>query len=187
MTARIEKKGEAKPLETQVASALDDVTAGSEPEMKKSLEKLRIAGAKEHEADGVKVVIVTVPYKQIALYRQVQGYLVPELEKKLPGAQVVIVAKRRAFPKTCEKGRRYRAIRPNGRTLKAVQESLLEDVVYPTAIVSKRIHYDLKGGQTTHIFLDPSDKTRVEDRLAGFAAAYNRLTGLRTIFEVAAH
>ena len=187
MSNRIEKKGEASPLEQQVASALNEVAASSEEAMKKSLANLKITGAKEVEANGLKVVIVTVPYKQIASYRQVSGYLVGEVEKKLPGAQVVIVAKRRAFPKTCEHGRRYRAIRPNGRTLRAVNEALLEDVAYPTAIVSKRIHYDLKGGQTTHVFLDPNDKTRVEDRLGGFAIAYERLTGLKTVFEVPAH
>lgn len=187
MSARIVKKGEPKPIETQVANIVDEITAGSEEGLKKALTNLKIAGVKEHEADGVKVTIVTVPYKQSALCRQIQGYLLPELEKKLAGSQVVIVAQRRAFPKTCEHGRRYRSIRPNGRTLRAVNEALLDDVVYPTTIVAKRTHYDLKGGQTIHVFLDPNDKTRVEDRLAGFSVAYNRLTGLRTVFEVSAH
>ena len=184
--SRIEKKAEATKFEQHVASALDQVAASAEEPLKKALTNLKITGAIQFESDGVKVALVTVPYKQIGAYRQLVTQLIPELEKKVDGAQVVIVAKRRAFPKTCEKGRRYRAIRPNGRTLKAVQESLLEDVVYPTAIVSKRIHYDTKGGQTTHVFLDPNDRTRVEDRLAGFAVAYNRMTGLRTVFEVAA-
>ena len=184
---RIDKKGEATALEQEVAAALSEVTASSEEGMKKALGNLKIAGVKEAAADGQKVLILSVPYKQVNAYHQVQGYLIPELEKKLSGSQVVIVGKRRAFPKTCEKGRRYRAIRPNGRTLRAVNEALLDDVVYPTSIVGKRIHYDVKGGQTTFVFLDQNDKTRVEDRLSGFSAAYNRLTGLRTVFEVAEH
>lgn len=185
--SRIEKKGEASEFERRVAAALDEVAAASEEPRKKAMANLKITGAIEFEQDGVKVALVTVPYKQIGIYRQIVGQVIPELEKKIAGSQVVIVAKRRAFPKTCVKGRRYRAIRPNGRTLRAVQEALLDDVVYPTAIVAKRIHYDLKGGQTTHVFLDKNDQTRVEERLAGFAAAYNRLTGLRTVFEVSAH
>ena len=184
---RIVKKGEATALEQQVAAALNEVAAGSEEGVKKALTNLKITGVKEAEANGLKVLIVAVPYKQVLAYQQVQGFLIPELEKKLEGSQVVIVGKRRAFPKTAETGRRYRAIRPNGRTLKAVNEALLEDVCYPTAIVGKRIHYDLKGGQTTFVFLDQKDSTRVEDRLAGFAAAYNKLTGIRTVFEVAEH
>lgn len=184
---RIAKKGEPTALEQQVATALNEVAAGSEESVQKAMRLLKIAGVKEAESDGVKVAIVSVPYTQISAYRQISGYLVGEVEKKLPGYQVVIVGKRRAFPKTCEKGRRYRAIRPNGRTLRAVNEAFLDDVAYPTAIVGKRIHYDLKGGQTTHVFLDPNDETRVADRLAGFAVAYHRLTGLRTVFEVAKH
>ncbi|OHT09229.1 40S ribosomal protein S7 [Tritrichomonas foetus] len=184
---RLQKKGESTPLEQTIAAALNEIASGSEESMKKSLAHLAICGAKEVTVDGLRVVIITVPYKQINAYRQLQGFLVPELEKKVENSQIVIVGKRRAFPKNPESGRRYVAIRPTGRTLRNVNESLLDDVVYPTAIVGKRIHYDLKGGQTTHIILDQHDRTRVEERLNGFAIAYNRLTGLRTVFEVADH
>ncbi|OHS94258.1 40S ribosomal protein S7 [Tritrichomonas foetus] len=185
--SRIQKKGETTELENQVANAITEVQNGSEESMKKALTPLCITGVKKVSADGINVFIVAVPYKQIRAYRQIQGFLIPELEKKLDGAQVIIVGKRRAFPKEPVRGRRYVAIRPTGRTLRSVNESLLDDVVYPTAIVGKRIHYDLKGGQTTHVILDQHDKTRVEERLAGFAAAYQRLTGIRTVFEIAEH
>ncbi|OHT04430.1 40S ribosomal protein S7 [Tritrichomonas foetus] len=184
---RIQKKGETTPLEQSIATILNEIQAGSEEGMKKALTNLKITGVKEVSDNGLKVVIVSVPYKQIAAYRAIQGFLVPELEKKVENSQVVIVGKRRAFPKEPVRNRRYVAIRPTGRTLRAVNESLLDDVVYPTAIVGKRIHYDLKGGQTTHVILDQHDRTRVEERLAGFALAYNRLTGIRTVFEVADH
>ena len=184
---RIQKNGEATAQEQTVAAAMNEVAAAAEEGMKKALTNLKITGVKECDVNGQKVLIVAVPYKQISTCRMVQAQLIPELEKKLDGAQVVIVAKRRAFPKVAETGRRYRAIRPNGRTLKAVNEALLDDVVFPTAIVGKSIHYDLKGGQTTHVILDQHDKNRVEDRLAAFGAAYNKLTGIRTVFEVAEH
>ena len=183
----IEKKGEATVLEQQVATAINEIKTSAEEGIKKSMNSLKITGAKDVEANGVKVIIVEVPYKQISAYHQIQAALVPELEKKLGNSQVVIVAKRRAFPKTPKPGRRYKAIRNAGRTLRAVQEGLLDDIVFPTAIVSKRIHYDLEGKQTTYVSLDAHDKTRVEDRLNGFAASYHRLTGLKTVFEVATH
>ena len=180
----IVKKGQTTALEQQVAAALNEVTAGAEAGIKKVLENLKITQAKDVESEGLKTIIIEVPYKQIAAWHQVQVIIVPELEKKLGNAQVVVVAKRRAFPKTPEPGRRYKAIRNAGRTLRAVHEGLLDDVVYPTAIVAKRIHYDTDGKQTTYVTLDSHDKTRVEDRLKSFANAYHRLTGLKTVFEV---
>ena len=158
----------------------------NEGTIQKALGSLKFEAVKEVKGD-VNVVILTVPYKQISAFRSVQTFIIPELEKKLDGALVVIVGKRRAFPVTPENGRRYRVIRPHGRTLRAVNDALLEDVCYPTAIVGKRVHYNLQGKQETHVVLDDHDRTRVEDRLAAFGAAYQRLTGVKTIFELANH
>lgn len=187
MSERIQKKGETTPLEQSVANALNEIQESSEESLKKSLQNLKITGVKEVSTEGLKVDIIAVPYKQVPAYRAILGQLIPELEKRLDNASVVIVGKRRAFPKTPVRGRRYAAIRPTGRTLRAVNDGLLEDVVFPTSIVGKRVHYDLKGGQVTHVFLDHNDRTRVEERLHTFEVAYHRLTGLRTVFEVAEH
>jgi small subunit ribosomal protein S7e len=181
---RIVKKGEANALEQQVVTALDEISGTTEAAAKTELDKLKITGVKDLNAEALRVFIIAVPYKQIAAFQRVQGFLVPELEKKL-GAQVIIVAKRRAFPKTPQRNRKYRAIRPVKRTLRSVQEALLQDVVYPASIIGKRIHYDLKGKQTTRVILDQQDKTYAEERLAAFAIAYGRLTGLKTSFEIA--
>ena len=161
----------------------DEVKESSEETMKKALANLKIVGVKEVSGD-IKVVILTIPYKQIAAFRQVQSFIIPELEKKFDGVQVVIVGKRRAFPVKPVDGRRFRIIRPHGRTLRAVNDALLDDICFPTAIVGKRVHYNLQGKQETHVILDSHDRTRVEDRLQGFASAYKRLTGINTVFEI---
>ena len=166
-----------------VSSAFNAVVSGNEAF--KAISDVKIAGVKDVKDGGVHVVIITVPYKQIKAVRALSATLIPELEKKLDGAQAVIVGQHRAFPKTPEHGRRYKAIRNYGRTLRSVNDALLEDMVYPTAIVGKRVHYNLDGKQTTKVILDKHDATRVEERLTSFAAAYNRLTGLKTVFEVA--
>lgn len=172
-------------LET-ATKALDEIKAGSEQAMQKALSLLKFEGIKEVVGD-VNVIILTVPYKQISLFRQVASFLVPELEKRFNSAQVVIVGKRRAFPVRPEEKRRYRVIRPHGRTLRAVNDALLDDVCYPTAIVGKRTHYNLQGKQELHVILDSHDRAHVEDRLVAYAAAYKRLTGINTVFEVADH
>lgn len=166
-----------------VSAAFEGVISGNEAF--KSLSEVKIAGVKDVKEGGVHVVIITVPYKQIKAVRSLSATLIPELEKKLDGAQAVIVGQHRAFPKTPEHGRRYKAIRNYGRTLRSVNDALLEDMVYPTAIVGKRVHYDVEGKQTTKVLLDKHDSTRVEERLQSFGAAYNRLTGLKTVFEIA--
>ena len=178
----VEKKGDLTPLEHQISNIISELAKDN-----KELENLKITGVKEVQIEGINVRIIEVPYKQIAAYKKIQVTLIPELEKKLDNSQVVIVAKRRAFPKTPESGRRYQAIRGVKRTLKNVQEALLDDVVYPTAIVAKRVHFGKNGKQTTYVTLDANDKTRVEDRLKTFAAAYGKLTGLKTVFEIAAN
>lgn len=178
------KKGEATELEKQVSQAMTELQTSSKDSL---IASLKLTGAKEITTDGQKVIIVEVPYKMISSYKKIMVAIVPELEKKLGNSQVIIVAKRRALPKTPEPGRRYKVIRGNGRTLRKVQEDLLDDVVFPTAIVSKRIQYGTNGKQTTYVTLDANDKTRVEDRLKAFSAAYGKLTGKKAIFEVATH
>lgn len=187
MAELIEKKGDASELEQSVGKALKEIVDNAEESAKKQLSNLKIAGAKEIDSEGQKIVIVTVPYKQIPAYRNVSTILVPELEKKLNNSMVFIVGKRRAFPKNPVRGRRYVAIRPTGRTLRAVNENLLDDLVFPTSIVGKRVHYNAQQKQTTYVYLDPNDRTRVEERLHGFSIAYERLTGLKTVFEVSNH
>jgi hypothetical protein len=41
------------------------------------------------------------------------------------------------------------------------------------------------GKHTTRVILDQQHKTYAEERLAAFAVAYGRLTGLKTSFEIA--
>ena len=77
-----------------------------------------------------------------------QTRLVRELEKKFSGRDVVIIGHRRimAPPNTG-----YALARPRSRSLTAVHSAILEDVVYPTEIVGKRIRYKLEGGKVMKV------------------------------------
>jgi len=174
-----------QPSETEknIATAFNQL---ENTEAFKALKDIKVCGVKEIKIGGETNLIITVPYKQIEAVKKMSAALVPELEKKV-NKKLAIVGAHRAFPKSPEKGRRYKAIRPYGRTLRSVNDALLEDLVFPTTIVGKRIHYDLKGKQATKVILDENDKTRCEDRLQLFSAAYDRLTGIKAVFEVAQH
>ena len=71
--------------------------------------------------------------------------LVRELEKKFSGKHVVFIAQRRILPKPTRKANKLKQKRPISRTLTAVHDSILDDLVYPAEIVGKRIRIRLDG------------------------------------------
>ncbi len=55
--------------------------------------------------------------------------------------------------------------RPISRTLTAVHESTLNDLVYPAEIVGKRIRIKLDGSRLIKVHLDKSQQTTVEHKV----------------------
>ena len=80
--------------------------------------------------------------------------LVRELEKKFSGKHVVFIAQRRILPKPTRKANKLKQKRPRSRTLLAVHNSILDDLVSPAEIVGKRIRIRLDGSRLfkVHIF-----------------------------------
>ena len=73
--------------------------------------------------------------------------LVRELEKKFSGKHVVFIAQRRILPKPTRKANKLKQKRPRSRTLMAVHNAILDDLVYPAEIVGKRIRIRLDGSR----------------------------------------
>ncbi|XP_017879817.1 40S ribosomal protein S7-like, partial [Ceratina calcarata] len=69
------------------------------------------------------------------------------------------------------------------RTLTAVYDALLEDLVYPVEIVGKRIRIKLDGTQLIKVHLDKNEQTNIEHKVDTFAAVYKKLTGRDVTFE----
>merc|ERR1712071_741090 len=112
-----------------------------------------------------------------------QTRLVRELEKKFSGKHVVFIAQRRILPKPTRKGNKQKQKRPNSRTLTAVHNAILDDLVCPAEIVGKRIRIRLDASKLIKVHLDKNQQTNIEHKVDTFAAIYKRLTGKEVTFE----
>uniref|UniRef100_A0A061RJF7 40S ribosomal protein S7 n=1 Tax=Tetraselmis sp. GSL018 TaxID=582737 RepID=A0A061RJF7_9CHLO len=184
LTARkkiIKEKGqEPDSFEESVAQALFDLEANNS-ELKSELKDLYITSAREVDVSGSrKAIIIHVPYRLLKAFHKIQHRLIRELEKKFSGKDVVVVAARRILPPA--KNGMDKA-RPRSRTLTAVHDAILEDLVYPTEIVGKRIRYKLDGSKVLKVYLDPKERNATEYKLETFGGVYKKLTGKDVSFE----
>jgi small subunit ribosomal protein S7e len=81
-----------------------------------------------------------------------QRRLTRELEKKFSGVHVVFVAQRRMIPKPTRNSTVGQK-RPRSRTLKAVHDAILEDLVYPTEITGKRLRQNVDGSKLIKVYV----------------------------------
>lgn len=177
-------KGTAvEPFEENVAQALVDLEA-SGSEIKAELRELFISSAREVECLGGKMaVVIFVPYRLLTKFHKIQTRLVRELEKKFSGKPVIIIAQRRILPREKKGGRLHKQKRPRSRTLTSVHDEILDDLVFPTEIVGKRIRFKVDGSRLIRVFLDPKDQQNVEYKTSTFQAVYKKLTGKDVVFE----
>uniref|UniRef100_A0A7S0YU64 40S ribosomal protein S7 n=1 Tax=Polytomella parva TaxID=51329 RepID=A0A7S0YU64_9CHLO len=179
--SKIVKEGGAEPtdFEKVVSQALFDLEATNN-ELKAGLRELFITSAKEVKvSDSRKAVVIQVPFRLLAAFHKIQQKLVRELEKKI-SSDVIIVANRRIAP-VPRNGKA--SARPRSRTLTAVHENILNDLVYPSEIVGKRIRYGVDGSKTIKVHLDPKDRNISEYKLDTFTSVYKKLTGKDAKFE----
>jgi len=182
---KIRKESGRKPtlFENSVAQALFDLEVNSS-ELKSELKELHISAAKEVEiGEGKKAIVIFVPFVLLKGFHRIQQRLVRELEKKFSGRHVVVVAQRRILKKPGRNNRKKLQKRPVSRTVKAVHDSILEDLVYPTEIVGKRTRVRIDGSRLLKVYLDRKDQQNQEYKLETFAKVYKKLTAKNVVFE----
>lgn len=82
----------------------------------------------------------------------VTGRLTRELEKKFSDRHVVFIGQRRIMRKPGRNSRQKQP-RPMSRTLTAVHEKILEDLVFPTEIVGKRTRVCPDGRKIIKVYV----------------------------------
>ncbi|OWM83149.1 hypothetical protein CDL15_Pgr011831 [Punica granatum] len=175
-----DKDVEPSEFEESVAQALFDLE-NTNQELKSDLKDLYINSATQIDVSGNrKAVVIHVPYRLRKAFRKIHVRLVRELEKKFSGKDVILIATRRIL-RPPKKGSAVQ--RPRTRTLTAVHEAMLEDIVLPAEITGKRVRYRLDGSKIMKVFLDPKERNNTEYKLESFSAVYRKLAGKDIVFE----
>ncbi|XP_045338017.1 40S ribosomal protein S7-like, partial [Leopardus geoffroyi] len=116
-------------------------------------------------------------------FQKIQVRVGRELEKKFSGNHVVFIAQRRILPKPTRKSRtKNQQKRPRSRTLTAVHDAILEDLVFPSEIMGKRIRAKLDSSRLIKVHLDKA-QNNVEHKVETFSGVYKKLTGKDVNFE----
>ena len=171
-------------IEEEVAKALLDLETSSTSDIKNDVRDILISTVKEVDVKaGRKATVIFVPYRAWKSVKKIHGRLIREMEKKLSKRHVVFTAERTILGKTFR--RKGLTVRPRSRTLTAVHESILEDIVGPTEIVGKRTRCRIDGSKMLKVFLDPVDKDKdnVGEKLQTFSVIYNKLTNKDATFQ----
>ncbi|KAF3769539.1 hypothetical protein M406DRAFT_100503 [Cryphonectria parasitica EP155] len=173
-------------LESQIAGALYDLETNT-ADLKVPLRPLQFVSAKEIEVGhGKKAIVIFVPVPSLQGFHRVQQRLTRELEKKFSDRHVLILASRRILPRPKRSTRSrntQKQKRPRSRTLTAVHDAILTDLVYPVEIVGKRTRTKEDGAKTLKVILDEKDRGGVDYRLDTYSEVYRKLTGRGVTFE----
>jgi small subunit ribosomal protein S7e len=112
--------------------------------------------------------------------------LTRELEKKFSDRHVLILASRRILPRPKRSARArntQKQKRPRSRTLTAVHDAILTDLVFPVEIVGKRLRTKEDGAKILKVVLDEKERTSIDYRLDTYSEVYRKLTGRGVTFE----
>jgi small subunit ribosomal protein S7e len=158
----------------------------STPNLKNDLEALKIEGANEITiADNKRCYLVQVNESSIKNLHNVHAEIVKKLENHF-NVPVLIVP----FRKTIN-GNLYRKYigkaTPRNKTLTAVYDSLLEDLLYPATIVGKRIRFNKGKNKLFKVHVDPIDKESVEYKANAITTTYKALTNRELVIEFPTH
>merc|ERR1711970_668791 len=177
----LKKNGTPDEFEMQIGHTIQDLETNSDL---KDLRGLSIVAAKEVDVGDKKCIVLCVPQPMLKAFQKFQPKLVRELEKKLNGKPVVLIAQRRILPKE-KKGqkRKLSQKRPKSRTLTSVHQNILADLCYPADIIGERVRVKLDGSRLFKVHLDKAQQTNLEHKIETYSGVYRKLTGKEVNFE----
>merc|ERR1712060_549888 len=177
--SKLQKKGEARAteLEEEIAKTLVAFETSSQ-DLQQHLKFVYFNSAEEVEfesADGQtsKYILIRIPFRSLAYFRKVGPKVIENLEGKFKWP-IIVIANRTIQSKRAKTHASQK--RPRSRTLKAVHQAILNDIVCPSSITGRSVRVASDARNVERVFLDPLDKSLVESNIDCMAHAYAKLT-----------
>jgi small subunit ribosomal protein S7e len=164
---------------TNVLSRIED----SNPQLKKDLANLKIEQTKEIAVNDKRCYLVRVNESAVKNLHNVHSEIVQKLEEHFSTPVIIVPLRSKIDGKLY---RKYRGTKvPRDKTLTAIHDTYLEDLLYPATIVGKRVRYPKGSCRVFKVFVDPLDREHVEYKTAAIAACYKSLTFRDLVIEFA--
>jgi small subunit ribosomal protein S7e len=176
------QKGGAGDIHKSITNALEKIK-DQEKDHKAELDLIKIEHANEVGiGEDNKCYLVQVSSSNPANFKKIHPLLTKKLEEQLSSPVIIIKSRKRV------NGKEYRTFVskkvPRDRTLTAIFDAYLDDILYPATIIGKRIRYPV--GKTTRKFkviVDPLDKDTIEYKIPAMTACYCALTNRKLEIE----
>ena len=168
------KKGNISELQKNVSTEFEKIK-DSEKDHKAELDTIKIEYANEVSMnDDQKCYLIQISTQNLAGFKKVHSLLTKKFETHLANTVILIPKRKRV------NGKEYRTYVskkvPRDKTLTAVFDGYLDDILYPATIVGKRVRYPVGKTRTYKVIVDPLDKELVEDRIPAITACYKAIT-----------
>ena len=132
-----------------------------------------------------KVCVLVAPFPLLSAWRKLFKSVVEKLEKAGDGQHhVVLMADRtQTGAGAWARNLKTNGVRPRSRSLKAVHEALLDDLVFPADIVSKRLLVKADGSRLLKVTLSSKEKNFLQDKVDSIQGVYAALTQKKLAIE----
>ena len=180
-----QQDNKTKTTVTEITKSLNTVfhrIQESDPNLKADLEGLKIESATEISiGDKNKCLLIKVNENSVKSLKKVHQEVVRRLEQHFSEPVVIVPERKKTNGNIFRRFRGSKA--PRDRTLTAVYQAALEDVLYPSTIIGLRTRFPKGNSRVFKVQVDPLDKDLVDYKSQAVAAAYKQLTGRRLVIE----